>query len=108
TRPRWPSVAEAANDDRARDLSRAQPFLFDVRIVDIAPAPLIRRRVGIDDRVAGLLKMFSRVRILGGIAAAGVSARKAQAYLHPRVPCFLAILAPFRVRLNVRIDLIQM
>ena len=83
-------------------------MLFDIGIVDIAPAPLTHRLVRIDDRMIRLLEMLSCVRILGRVAAAGVAACHAQAHFHPGTAHLLAVLASLGMRSYVLVNLISM
>ena len=52
---------------------------LDECIVDIAPAPTLRRIVTFDDRVLGRVKMLVRVLVRRVITAADMAARPAQA-----------------------------
>ena len=45
--------------------------------VDVTPIPILAGLKGSDDRMAGLVKMFGRVLVLGRIAATHVTASAA-------------------------------
>ncbi len=51
---------------------------------------------GLDDRVLGGVKMFSRVFVLGRIAAADMAADQADAQMHPAITRIQAIFAALR------------
>ena len=51
--------------------------------------------------MSGGVKMLSRVLVLGGIAAADVTADPAETKMHPAVAHFEALLAAFGMRLFI-------
>src|SRR6059036_3873457 len=71
--------------------------------VDVAPAPALPRLERGDDRMPGLLEMLGGVLVLRVVAASDVSARSAQAQMHPGVSrgeAFLAAVGVGRVRFH--------
>src|SRR3981081_727248 len=67
--------------------------LSDKGLVHIAPAPILARLEGLDDRVLGRVEMLSGVAMGRGIAAADMAAGQAQAQMHPGAADPQAILA---------------
>src|SRR5260370_21984929 len=63
------------------------------KVVRIAPHPVFARLDGAHQRMTRAAKMFRRVFVFRGIATAHVAALQAEAQMHPRIPCFHAILA---------------
>jgi len=57
----------------AKFMRRLLPHDF----VDVTPIPILAGLKGSDDRMAGLVKMFGRVLVLGRIAATHVTASAA-------------------------------
>src|SRR5437867_9833524 len=72
-------------------LSRSSELHVD--LVDVAPAPAFPRLERGDDRMPGLLEMLGGVLVLRVVAASDVSARPAQAKMHPGVSRGEAFLA---------------
>src|SRR5713226_9335865 len=72
--------------------------LFDIDLIDVAPAPALPGLNRLHDRVAGRLEMPRRVLALRGIAAADVPAGEAHAQLYPGLARLETALAPFRRR----------
>ncbi len=70
-------------------------------LVDVAPAPILARLEGLDNRVIGRVKMLCSVFIFRRIAAADVPADKALAQVHPCVANLQAILTAVRARRDV-------
>src|SRR5712691_10508523 len=81
-----------------RDAYFRTEALFDVDLVDVAPAPALPRLNRLHDRVAGHLEMLGRVLALRGIAAADVPAGEAHAQLYPRIARLETALAALRRR----------
>jgi hypothetical protein len=79
----------------------------DNRLVHVAPAPVLSRLEGLDDRVLGLEEVPARVPIRRGVAAAHVAAREAQAQMQPRVAAAEAVFTAFGTR-NDSADRAQM
>src|ERR1700693_5406241 len=79
----------------------------DFRLVDIAPAPILSRFEGLDDRVPAVVEMLPRMPMRRGVAAADVTAGQAQAQMHPPRPNSQAILAALGARDDVA-DHVQM
>ena len=52
-------------------------------LIDVAPAPRIRRVVGFHDRMAGRMIMLGRMFVYRTITAADVATLAAQAKVHP-------------------------
>jgi hypothetical protein len=48
------------------------------RLIDVAPAPVLARLEGLNNRVRGALEMSSRVPVRRGVAAADVTAGQAK------------------------------
>ena len=70
-------------------------------LVDVAPAPILARLEGLDNRVIGRVKMLCSVFVFRRIAAADVPADKALAQVHPGVANLQAILTAVRARSDV-------
>ena len=83
------------NSDPRVDYLPVRTELRKKRLVDIAPAPVLSRLEGFDERVLGGVKMLGRVLVLGRIAAAYVPADQALAKMNPAVPHVQALLAAF-------------
>src|SRR2546427_10296841 len=84
-----------------RDACLRAGALFDVDLIDVAPAPALPGLGRLHDRVAGRLEMPRRVPALRGIAAADVAAGQAHAQLHPGIARLETALAAFRRRLHL-------
>src|SRR5438132_12193104 len=70
---------------------------IELNLVDVTPAPVLPRRGGLHDGVAGRVEMLRGVLILGGVAAADMAARQTEPEVHPRFPGCQALFATFRV-----------
>ena len=75
--------------------------------VDIAPNPGLARLDRSNQRVLGAVKVFGRVLVLRGIAAANVSTLQAQAQMDPGISDFYAVFTNVFVRAG-ELDLIEM
>jgi hypothetical protein len=82
--------------------------LLEEEFIYVAPAPFFARLKGFDNRVAGCVKVFGRVLILGRIAAAHVAARFAQSQVHPTVTHLQTLLAALRRARSSVSNLVQM
>ncbi len=65
-------------------------------LVYVTPAPIFIGLEGLDNRMAGRMKMFGRVLVFRGIAAANMPANQTFAQVYPGIPNFQAILAAIR------------
>src|SRR5512133_2735633 len=74
---------------------------FDFDFVHVAPRPVLPRLERLDDRVACGVEMLGRVAVRRRITAADVSARAAQAQMHPAPADLQALLAPLGACRNV-------
>lgn len=63
------------------------------QLVDIAPAPVLPRLKGLDNRVVGRVKMPGRVLILRVVTAAHMSTSETEAQVYPGVTGFQTLLA---------------
>src|ERR1700730_9001935 len=70
-------------------------------LVDETPLPIFTGLKRLNDRMSGFAKVFGRVFVLRGIAAADVSAFEAHAQMNPLVAGLEAFLATGCARLNV-------
>ena len=52
-------------------------------LIDVTPAPRVRRVVGFHDRMAGRMIMLGRVFVFRAITATDVATLAAQAKVHP-------------------------
>src|SRR5581483_9883490 len=68
------------------------------RLVDIAPAPALRRVVALDDRVLRRVEMLGGVAVRRIVAAADMAAGPAQSEMHPARAGLQAFLAAARAR----------
>ena len=97
-------------DDRLVVVPESVPSDSHLGLVHIAPAPVLSRLEGLDDRVAACMEVFSRVLVRRGVATANVAACQAQAQMHPGSADSQAILAALGARgdrtdrLEMRID----
>src|SRR5439155_19972982 len=62
-------------------------------LVDVAPAPVLARLCGADDRVPGLVRVSGRVPVGRRVAAADLPASHAHPQVQPPAPCLQALLA---------------
>lgn len=74
---------------------------FKLHLVDIAPAPVFSWLGRSHDRVLRRVKMFRRVLVLRGIAAADVTAGQTEAQVNPLVAAFQAFFTSFGMRFYV-------
>ena len=86
----------------------AEPDSTQEHFVDVTPCPIFARLKRSDDRMAGGVKMFRRVTVWRGIAAAHVSARQAESQVDPGRTHLQTFLATIRAGDNVIVNLIQM
>src|SRR3954452_14292079 len=77
-------------------------------LVDVAPAPVLTRLEGADDRVIGAVEMLGGVLVLGVVATADVAADHAQSQMDPGIADGEAFLAPLRCTRRDLLDLIEM
>src|SRR5438094_8538896 len=75
--------------------------------VHVAPMPVLDGVQGLDDRMAGLLKVLGCMHVLRGIAAADMAAAHAHPQMDPLGFQLYAFLASRRARPDIA-DLIQM
>ena len=75
--------------------------------VHVAPMPVLDGVQGLDDRMAGLLKVLGCMHVLRGIAAADVAADHAHPQMDPLSFQLYTLLAPRRTRADIA-DLIHM
>jgi hypothetical protein len=80
---------------RAGKLSDAFAISLLKQLIHITPFPAFPRLKRLDDRVAGIMKMPGGVLVLGLVAAADMPASQTEPQMHPGVPGFQALLAPF-------------
>src|SRR5882757_4809840 len=76
-------------------------------LVDIAPAPTLRRIVALDHGMGGGMEMRGRVLVRGIVAAADMAAGAADPQMQPLTAAFQALLAAERARRDV-LDLSDM
>ena len=62
-------------------------------LVNIAPAPVLSRLKGLDNRVAGRMEMLCRVLILRIVTAANMATGETEAQVNPTLTGFQTILA---------------
>src|SRR5439155_22063604 len=62
-------------------------------LVEVAPAPVLSRLGGADDRMTGLVHVRGRVPVGRGVAATDLAAAHAHAQLHPARADLQALLA---------------
>lgn len=79
-----------------------------LNLIDVTPSPGLARLERLDDRVMGLMKVFGRVLVFGGITATDVSAFQTEPEVNPGVPCFQALLAALGRSRRDLPDFIQM
>ena len=77
------------------------------QLVDVAVSPVFSRLEGAHDGVFGRMKMFGRVLILGGVAAADVAALQTEAQMDPIVADLHALFAALRSAWSDIADLIE-
>src|SRR5579883_1913237 len=75
-------------------------------LVDIAPAPALRRVIALDDGVTGRLEMLGRVAVRGVVAAADMAAGTAEPEMHPDRAQLEAFLAAERAGRDI-VDLVH-
>ena len=90
-----PSARATLEKVRARALD--VDFAHDV-LVHEAPDPTLARLNGPGQGMLGAVKMFGRVLVLRGVAAAHVAAFHTEAQVHPRIAALEALLAAAPVR----------
>ena len=65
---------------------KSPPLLrIQFNLIDVAPAPIFSRLEGLDYGVLSRMEVLRRMFVLRRIAAADMTALKAQAQVHPRV-----------------------
>lgn len=79
----------------------------DDHLVDIAPAPGIRRIIAFHHRMAGGVEMLGRMAVRGIVAAADMAADPADAQMHPAAARREAFLAAIGARADVG-ELVEM
>src|SRR5271154_6189100 len=82
-------------DPRTREPSSQKHF------VHIAPAPVLARLEGLDDRVLGLMEVLGGMLVLGRVAAADVAADEALPQVDPGIAHLEAFLAAFAARFDL-------
>src|SRR5262249_33533314 len=84
---------------RDRPLLRRLPFRqVEQHLVDIAPAPALRRIIALDHGMAGGLEMCSRVLVGRIVAAADMAASSANAQMQPPAAGLQALFTAERAR----------
>lgn len=79
----------------------------DYDFINVAPAPLLSRLDGTHQRVAGIVKMFGRMFILGIITTSNITANQTQPQMHPSISHVETFLTDAGRRLE-NFNLIQM
>src|SRR5919198_5820275 len=94
---------------RAANPSRASgPGLDHERhLVDVAPRPVLAGLQGAHDRMVARGGVLARMLVGGGVAAADVAARSANAQVHPPPADPEAVLAPGNRLRRIDSDLVQ-
>jgi hypothetical protein len=75
--------------------------LLNFHLVRVAPSPVLTRFEGLDDRMMNFSEVRRGMLVPGVVAAADVSARKAEAQVNPAIPHLEAFLAAPAARMNV-------
>ena len=76
-------------------------------LVDVAPAPILARLEGLDNRVIGRVEMLRRVLVLRGVTTSDMPANQALAQVYPAIANFQTVLTAIRARCDLSY-LIQM
>jgi hypothetical protein len=76
-------------------------WLLEHDLVDVAPAPILARLEGLDNRVIGGVEMLCSMLVFRRIAAADMPTDKALAQVHPGVANLQTIFAAVRARRDV-------
>src|SRR5687768_14366255 len=71
-----------------------------IRLVHVAPAPVLAGLKRADERVRRGMEVFRRVPVFGRVAAADMAAGQTQPEVHPAIPGLQAILAALCARLD--------
>jgi hypothetical protein len=74
---------------------------IQLRLIDVTPPPVFAGFERTDDRVIRRVEVLGGVFVLGRIAATDVSARQAQAKVHPTVTCLQTLFATARMRVDI-------
>src|SRR5690349_599871 len=92
----YPRSSARVASDVARDRAQLRRLIgqVDYLVVDITPAPSLRRIVAFDDRVARRMEMRGGVAMRRIIATADVAAGAAETQVHPGTADLQAFLAP--------------
>ncbi len=81
-------------------------MLSESYLVDIAPAPVFARLVGLNNRVIGDVEVLGSVLVLGGITTTNVPALQAEAQVYPGIAGRQALFAAVGMRRDI-LDVVQ-